>query len=58
MGTFGAPLARIVVGVDGSRASIEALRQAQRLAMPLGAKIVATAYWDDPQVYAGYVMME
>jgi nucleotide-binding universal stress UspA family protein len=46
-----------VVGVDGSEASVEALRQAQRLAAPIGAKILATAYWDDPQVYAGYVAM-
>jgi nucleotide-binding universal stress UspA family protein len=27
------------------------------LAAPVGAKILATAYWDDPQVYAGYVAM-
>lgn len=46
-----------VVGVDGSDASVEALRQAQRLAVPLGATVLATAYWDDPQVYAGYVAM-
>ena len=49
--------ARFIVGVDGSEASVEALRQAQRLAAPLGAKVLATAYWDDPQVYAGYVAM-
>jgi nucleotide-binding universal stress UspA family protein len=46
-----------VVGVDGSEASVEALRQAQWLAAPVGAKVLATAYWDDPQVYAGYVAM-
>ncbi|GAC1490022.1 MAG: universal stress protein [Pseudarthrobacter sp.] len=46
-----------VVGVDGSEASVEALRQAQRLAASVGAKILATAYWDDPHVYAGYVAM-
>jgi len=57
MSTAGAPFARIVVGVDGSEPSIEALRQAQRLAVPLGAKLLANAYWDYPQVYAGYVMM-
>ena len=50
-------IAIFVVGVDGSWASIEALRQAQRLAAPLGAKVLATAYWEDPQVYAGYVAM-
>lgn len=53
----GAGIAIFVVGVDGSGASVEALRQAQRLAVPLGAKVLATAYWDDPQVYAGYVAM-
>ena len=46
-----------VVGVDGSEASVEALRQAHWLAAPVGAKVLATAYWDDPQVYAGYVAM-
>lgn len=57
MNTSGTPFARIVVGVDGSQASIEALRQAQRLAVPLGATVLANAYWDYPQVYTGYVMM-
>ena len=33
--------ARFVVGVDGSEASVEALRQAQRLASPAGAKVLA-----------------
>jgi nucleotide-binding universal stress UspA family protein len=45
----------IVVGVDGSDASIEALRQAQSLAVPLAAKVVALASWDFPPVYDGYV---
>ncbi len=49
--------ARIVVGVDGSEASIEALRQAQSLAVPLGAQVIATAYWEFPQVYGNYVAM-
>lgn len=52
-----ASVGRIVVGVDGSEASIEALRQAQNLALPLGAQVVATAYWEFPQVYGGYVAM-
>ncbi|GAA4038359.1 universal stress protein [Arthrobacter methylotrophus] len=52
-----ASTARIVVGVDGSEASLEALRQAQNLAVPLGAQVVATAYWEFPQVYGGYVAM-
>ncbi|UVJ41274.1 universal stress protein [Arthrobacter sp. CJ23] len=48
---------RIIVGVDGSEASIEALREAHRLAAPMGAQVVATAYWEFPQVYGGYVAM-
>ena len=47
----------IVVGVDGSEASIEALKRAQNLAVPLGAQVIATAYWEFPQVYGGYVAM-
>ncbi|MEO5314446.1 universal stress protein [Pseudarthrobacter sp. CC12] len=57
MSIAGAPIARIVVGVDGSEASVEALRQAQRMAMPLGAKVQALACWEYPQMYSGYVMM-
>jgi len=45
----------IVVGVDGSEASVEALRCAQHLAVPLSATVVALACWDYPQVYDGYV---
>lgn len=48
---------KIVVGVDGSEASVEALRQAQRLAVPLGAEIEATGCWEYPQMYVGYEMM-
>ncbi len=47
----------ILVGVDGSDASVEALRQAQRLALPLQARITALACWDVPPVYDGYVAM-
>ena len=47
----------IVVGVDGSDASVEALRQAQSLAGPLSATLVAMASWDVPPVYDGYVAM-
>ena len=57
MTTAGASFAQIIVGVDGSEAYIEALRQAQRLAVPLGAKVLANVYWDCPQVYSGYMMM-
>ena len=45
----------IVVGVDGSDASVEALRQAHDLAVPLSATVIALACWDYPQVYDGYV---
>ncbi|MGY3316924.1 universal stress protein [Arthrobacter sp. TE12232] len=45
----------IIVGVDGSEPSVEALRQAQRLAVPLSATVVALACWDYPPVYDGYV---
>ena len=45
----------IVVGVDGSDASVSALRHAQALAVPLSAKVIALACWDYPPVYDGYV---
>jgi len=45
----------IVVGVDGSDASVDALRHAQALAVPLSAHVVALACWDYPPVYDGYV---
>ena len=47
----------IVVGVDGSDASVEALRRAQGLALPLSATVIALASWDVPPVYDGYVAM-
>ena len=47
----------IVVGVDGSEASVEALKHAQGLAVGLGAHVVALACWDYPPVYDGYVAM-
>jgi nucleotide-binding universal stress UspA family protein len=46
----------IVVGVDGSDASAEALREARRLAGPLQAQVTATACWEYPQMYNGYVL--
>lgn len=49
--------ALIVVGVDGSEASVEALRQAQHLAGPLQGQVEATACWQYPQLYDGYVAM-
>jgi nucleotide-binding universal stress UspA family protein len=57
MSVAGAPIARILVGVDGSEPSVEALRQAQRFATSLGAKVEAMGCWEYPQMYAGYVMM-
>ncbi|MFJ6026641.1 universal stress protein [Pseudarthrobacter sp. NPDC092424] len=51
----GQPFQRILVGVDGSDASLEALRQGHMLAAALQAEVDATAYWDYPQAYAGYV---
>lgn len=47
--------AKVVVGVDGSDSSVQALRLAARLAPGLGAHIHAVACWDFPQIYAGYV---
>lgn len=47
--------AKVVVGVDGSDASVQALRFAAQLAPALGARIHAVACWDFPQMYAGYV---
>ncbi len=49
------PEAKIVVGVDGSDASVQALRFAAQLAPALDARIHAVACWDFPQMYAGYV---
>lgn len=46
---------RIVVGVDGSDSSIEALRLATTLAPALGAGIHAVACWHFPYLYAGLV---
>lgn len=45
----------IVVGVDGSEQSLEALRLAARLASGLGAAIRVVGTWDYPPEYAGYV---
>ncbi|GAA3666211.1 universal stress protein [Arthrobacter ginkgonis] len=48
---------RIVVGVDGSASSIEALKQAQRIAQGLGAHIEATACWEAPRMEEEYAAM-
>ena len=49
------PEAKVVVGVDGSDSSVQALRLAARLAPALNARIHAVACWHFPQIYAGYV---
>lgn len=49
---------RIIVGVDGSDHSKEALREAARLAQALDAPLEVIACWQDPALYAtsyGYV---
>ncbi|WP_026550530.1 universal stress protein [Arthrobacter sp. Br18] len=48
-------LPRIVVGVDGSAQSVEALRYAQRIAPLFDATIHAVSAWEYPAEYAGYV---
>lgn len=50
-------LAHILVAVDGSEASVEALRRAWQLAEPFGAEIEAVTCWEFPQLYDGYVTM-
>lgn len=47
--------AKVVVGVDGSDSSVQALRLAAQLAPALNAHLHAVACWDFPQIYAGYV---
>lgn len=46
---------RIIAGVDGSEASVEALRVAATLAEPLGATVEAWACWDVPAGYGVYL---
>ena len=43
--------ARIVVGIDGSAASVEALRWGLRIAPTIGASIEAVMAWDMPVMY-------
>ncbi|MFC4903143.1 universal stress protein [Kocuria oceani] len=49
------PDAVIVVGVDGSEQSVEALRWAARLAPVYGARIRAVGAWENPPEYVGFV---
>ncbi|KRE73351.1 universal stress protein [Arthrobacter sp. Soil761] len=46
---------RIIVGVDGSDASIAALRVARAMAEPLSATVEAWACWDVPAGYGVYL---
>lgn len=45
---------RIVVGVDGSEPSGNALREGARLAKQLGASLEAVMCWEDPVLYENY----
>lgn len=47
---------RIIVGVDGSEASLEALRRANDLAGALNAQVEAIGCWDYPRMYDGYMV--
>ncbi|WP_411733774.1 universal stress protein [Paeniglutamicibacter sp.] len=53
---LGSGISRIVVGVDGSYASLEALRHAQYLAGSLNAHIEAISCWDYPRMYDSYIL--
>jgi nucleotide-binding universal stress UspA family protein len=48
----------IVVGVDGSEPSIEALRQAATMADALGSTVTAVACWRYPPAYDSFVAVE
>lgn len=45
----------IIVGVDGSTSSVAALRTAEQLAGPLGARVEAWTCWDVPPGYGVYL---
>ena len=42
---------RIVIGVDGSSCSTDALRWAARMASTIGAQLDVVGVWDDPTTY-------
>ena len=48
---------KIIVGVDGSDASIEALRLGSQLAQALGTRLEAWGCWEYPAGYEGYLAM-
>jgi len=49
------PHPRIIVGVDGSEASIAALRVAKAMAEPMSGTVEAWACWDVPAGYGVYL---
>ena len=51
----GKQAAKIIVGVDGSAASVEALRQAEKIGAATGATIEAWTCWDFPAGYEAYL---
>jgi nucleotide-binding universal stress UspA family protein len=48
---------KIIVGVDGSEASVEALRMGSRLAQALGMRLEAWECWEYPAGYEGLLAM-
>lgn len=50
------PGGRIVVGVDGSAASLSALRRGARIAEKLGCALVGVTVWEFPQSWPGYAI--
>ncbi|KUM42305.1 universal stress protein [Arthrobacter sp. EpRS71] len=48
---------KIIVGVDGSEASVAALRHGQRIALALDAPLEAWGCWEMPLGYEGYLAM-
>lgn len=51
------PEIRIVVGVDGSAASVNALKEGARLAVELGGVVDAVAVWELPTKHASYTAL-
>ncbi|MBF4994373.1 universal stress protein [Arthrobacter gandavensis] len=49
---------KIIVGVDGSDSSVQALLQAQALAVPLDVPVEAVTCWEIPQLYDRYVVLQ
>ncbi len=47
--------AKIIVGVDGSDESVEALKHGARLAQALKMSLEAIACWEYPRMYTGFI---